>query len=114
LAEVALAIGFAACNFRHAYNAAAVLEWAIAFTFTFYVFSFFIDLLPAVHTKHSKRRFDTGARETQMQMEENDQYAQGSAGRNTVDSQRTLAQNDVRSVNGLKYENGRAHAARNF
>jgi hypothetical protein len=109
--EVAVAIAFAACNFRHAYNAAAVLEWAIAFIFAFYVFSFFIDLLPVVHTKHSERKFGAGVNETQMQME-NDQYAQESVGRNTVDSQRTLGQNDVSTVNGVKHGNG--NAAGNF
>ena len=53
LLEVVLAIAFAACNFRKLYNAAAVLEWAVSFIFTFYVFSFFIDLLPATRTKNS-------------------------------------------------------------
>ena len=28
------------------------LEWVIALIFTFWVLSFFMDLLPAVHTKH--------------------------------------------------------------
>ncbi len=55
-----------------------------------------------------------------MQMEQNDQYAAAGAGqygregngqapmagRNTVDSQRTLGGNDVRVVNGVKYEAG--------
>jgi len=73
-----------------------------------------------VHTKHSKRKFGTGANETQMQMEENDQYAQGHghangayAGRTTADSQRTLGANDVRNVNGVKYE-GQAPVTSNF
>jgi hypothetical protein len=117
LIEVALAIAFAVCNFRHAYNAAAVLEWAIAFTFTFYVFSFFIDLLPAVHTKHSGRKFGSGADETEMQQEQNDSYSQGMkdayAGRPTADSQRTLAQNDERTMNGVRYKDG-APGASNF
>jgi len=119
LIEVALAISFAVTNFRHAYNAAAVLEWAIAFIFTFYVFSFFMDLLPALHTKHSKSKFGKGTQETQMQMEENDGYARENAmndsfaGRNTVDSQRTLGVNNVRTVNGVKYE-GQAPMASNF
>ncbi len=112
LVEVALAIGFAACNFCHAYNAAATLEWAIAFIFTFYVFSFFIDLLPAVYSKDSRREFGTRANETPMQMEENDQYAQQNAGRNTVDSQRTLGQNVVGTVNGVKH--GNDNVASNF
>lgn len=31
---------------------AAVLEWTLAFIYTFYVLSFVLDLLPAVRTKH--------------------------------------------------------------
>ncbi|KAB5575444.1 Frag1/DRAM/Sfk1 family-domain-containing protein [Coniochaeta sp. 2T2.1] len=53
LVEVCLAIAFGVCNFRKASNAAAVLEWAIAFIFSFYVFSFYVDLFPAVHTRHT-------------------------------------------------------------
>ena len=36
-------------------NPAAVLEWIVAFIFTFYIFSYLIDLLPFVHTKHDSR-----------------------------------------------------------
>lgn len=114
LIEVCLAIAFATCNFRDAYNAAAILEWAIAFIFTFYVFSFFIDLLPAVHTKHSSRKFGSGGGETEMQMEQNDElsqqnqiYTRGAgynANRNTVDSERTLTENHVGNANGVKHE----------
>jgi len=96
LVEVALAIAFGVTNFNDKYNVAAVLEWAIAFVFTFYVFSFFIDLLPAVHTRSKDARFGTGPAETRVQMEENDTYAE---------SQRTLGTNDVRTVNGVKYGN---------
>ncbi|PMD53803.1 uncharacterized protein K444DRAFT_618995 [Hyaloscypha bicolor E] len=113
LIEIVLAVAFAACSFRKAWNAAGVLEWAIAFIFTFYVFSFFIDLLPATQTKRG-RKFPTGPQATQMQMEENDQYGQGPAGRNTVDSQRTLGANNVRTTNGVKHENGQAPVASNF
>jgi len=113
LVEIVLAVAFAACNFRKAWNVAGILEWAIAFIFTFYVFSFFIDLLPATQTKKG-RRFPTGPQATQMQMEENDQYGQGQAGRNTVDSQRTLGANDVRTTNGVKHENGQVPVASNF
>jgi len=65
LVEVPLAIAFGVCSDRGYYNAAAVLEWTIAFIFTFYPFSFFIDLLPAVRTKH--RRY--GAQETALEQE---------------------------------------------
>ncbi|KAK3350847.1 Frag1/DRAM/Sfk1 [Neurospora tetraspora] len=53
IVEIILAIAFASCNFTKHYNAAAVLEWTIAFIFSFYVFSFWIDLYPAVRTKGS-------------------------------------------------------------
>lgn len=33
-------------------NRAAILEWVIALVFSFYVFSFYVDLYPAVYTKH--------------------------------------------------------------
>ncbi|KAH8598213.1 putative FK506 suppressor Sfk1, partial [Bisporella sp. PMI_857] len=49
--EICLAIAFGVCNFRDRFNAAAVLEWVIAFIFTLWVFSFFVDLIPAVKTK---------------------------------------------------------------
>ncbi|RDW68470.1 hypothetical protein BP5796_09127 [Coleophoma crateriformis] len=93
LIEVVLAIAFATCNFKSLFNAAAVLEWAIAFIFTFYVLSFFVDLIPAVHTKG--HRFSN---ETEMQYEANDHTSavrQYPAGRNTVDSQRTLTNTEV-------------------
>jgi hypothetical protein len=57
------------CNFRKSLNAAAVLEWAVAFIFTFYAVSFVIDLIPAVRGKNY------ASRETAMQMEQNDDSA---------------------------------------
>ena len=33
-------------------NPAAVLEWIVAFIFTFYIFSYLIDLLPFVYTNN--------------------------------------------------------------
>lgn len=62
LLEIALAIGFGVTSRYHKYNAAAVLEWAIAFIYFFYVLSFFIDFMPAVRTKHYQ------SRETEMDM----------------------------------------------
>jgi len=113
LVEVVLAIAFGATNFKGKYNAAAVLEWAVAFIFTFYVFSFFIDLLPAVHTgKHSRSRFGHGAPETEMQAEANDGTSNANTayheGRNTLDSERTLTEpngGSGRVVNGVRYDN---------
>ena len=47
LLEIALAIVFASTMFTKQQNVAAVFEWVIAFIFTFYVLTFFVDLLPA-------------------------------------------------------------------
>lgn len=49
--EVALAIAFVACTFTRNYQPGAVLEWVIAFIFSAYVFSFYVDLYPAAATK---------------------------------------------------------------
>lgn len=51
--EVILTVAFGVCNLKGRYNAAAVLEWAIAFIFTFYVLSFAVDLWPAVSNRRS-------------------------------------------------------------
>ncbi|KAH9910013.1 Frag1/DRAM/Sfk1 family-domain-containing protein [Xylariomycetidae sp. FL2044] len=55
IVELLLAIAFAVCNFRDMWNAAAVLEWTIAFIFSFYIWSFFIDLYPAASKSYGAR-----------------------------------------------------------
>ncbi|CAM1508488.1 Fc.00g053360.m01.CDS01 [Cosmosporella sp. VM-42] len=57
LVEFCLAVAFASCSFNKKQNAAAVIEWIVALIFSFYVFSFIIDLWPAMHTKSSETRF---------------------------------------------------------
>lgn len=52
LITIALAIPFVVLTSLGIYNPAAVLEWVIALVFSFYVFSFYVDLYPAVYTKH--------------------------------------------------------------
>lgn len=52
LVTVCLAVPFVVLTKLGIYNPAAVLEWVIALVFSFYVFSFYIDLYPAVYTKH--------------------------------------------------------------
>jgi len=49
--EICLCIAFGATLYKHAENAAAILEWSIAFIFTFFILSFLPDLLPAIHTE---------------------------------------------------------------
>lgn len=50
IVEVIFAIIFAVLTFDEQENVGAVFEWIIALVFTFYVLTFFIDLLPAVRT----------------------------------------------------------------
>ncbi|KAL7928616.1 Frag1/DRAM/Sfk1 family domain-containing protein [Trichoderma chlorosporum] len=57
IVEFILAIVFVATNWSNNKNVAAVFEWIIAFIFTFYILSFIIDLLPAIHTKAPAARF---------------------------------------------------------
>ncbi|KAL9941973.1 hypothetical protein D7B24_001021 [Verticillium nonalfalfae] len=57
LVEAAIAIAFAVTMRSGNPDVAAVLEWVVAFVFSFYVFSFAIDLWPAVRTKQHARRF---------------------------------------------------------
>lgn len=57
LIEVVLAIVFVSLTFTHHTTGGAIVEWIIAFIFALYIFSFCIDLYPAVHTRHLKRRF---------------------------------------------------------
>lgn len=50
--ELFLSIAFIVCTAKEMWDQAACLEWIIAFVFCFYVFSFIVDLYPAVRTKH--------------------------------------------------------------
>jgi hypothetical protein len=79
------ATAFGVLTNKEHYNPAAVVEWAVAFVFTFYILSFVIDLAPAVKTRHA--RFGD---ETQLEKEANDtaseshrNYVNGDAGQQT-------------------------------
>ncbi|EAQ85960.1 hypothetical protein CHGG_07213 [Chaetomium globosum CBS 148.51] len=63
--EVLLAIAFVSCTFTRHYNAGAVLEWVIAFIFSAYVFSFYVDLYPAAATKHAPHPLRPGKQQHQ-------------------------------------------------
>lgn len=62
--ELGLAIAFGIMNRQARYNLAAILEWIISLIYTFYVWSFFVDFIPAVRTKHHQ------SRETAVEMAE--------------------------------------------
>ncbi|KAK4127560.1 hypothetical protein N657DRAFT_631358 [Parathielavia appendiculata] len=51
IVEVLLAVAFVAMTYTQNYNPAAILEWVVAFVFSAYVFSFYVDLYPAAATK---------------------------------------------------------------
>ncbi|KAF2090499.1 hypothetical protein K490DRAFT_33778 [Saccharata proteae CBS 121410] len=69
--ELALAIAFGVLSDREEYNRAAILEWVIALIYTFYVWSFFIDFIPAFRTKHHQ------SRETEVEMAEDESSQRG-------------------------------------
>ncbi|KAI0446578.1 Frag1/DRAM/Sfk1 family-domain-containing protein [Xylaria telfairii] len=98
IVELALAIGFGVTRKNNDSNTAAILEWVIALVFTFYLFSFMIDLWPAVATRHGGR-YDLRPMNTR-EMEEairRGSYADAAAAalpRSTHDSQRTLTGSD--------------------
>jgi len=56
--QVSLAIAFVSASSTSTYNAAAVLEWVLAFVFGIYVFSYAIDLFPAAKSVKSKPAMD--------------------------------------------------------
>lgn len=61
--EVILAIVFVSTSFTHHRNVAACFEWAVAFIYTFYCFSFVVDLWPSIRTKS---HVPQGHKETMM------------------------------------------------
>jgi hypothetical protein len=60
--ELGLAIAFGVLSDKRHYNSAAVVEWVISLIYAFYVWSFAIDFLPAVRTKHY------ASKETELEM----------------------------------------------
>ncbi|KAI8951387.1 Frag1/DRAM/Sfk1 family-domain-containing protein [Xylaria longipes] len=100
IVELALAIGFGVTRKQNDTNTAAILEWVIALIFSFYIFSFIIDLWPAVATRNGGR-YDLRPLNTR-EIEEairRGSYADAAAAalpRNTHDSQRTLTNSSPR------------------
>ncbi|KAK3070453.1 hypothetical protein LTR53_010440 [Teratosphaeriaceae sp. CCFEE 6253] len=55
--QLALVIAFGVLQYNGRYNMSGYLEWIICLVYIFYVWSFIIDFLPAVHTKRPDHRF---------------------------------------------------------
>jgi hypothetical protein len=104
--EICLAIAFVVCSKMHISNVAAILEWLVSFIYCFYVFSFFIDFLPATRSKHHQ------SKQTEMQMLE--EGGSSHRGDGTADNQqyyRGNAQMAVPDTNGaIGYTNGNGHS----
>ncbi|KAH6710834.1 Frag1/DRAM/Sfk1 family-domain-containing protein [Leptodontidium sp. MPI-SDFR-AT-0119] len=62
--ELGLAIAFGVLGHQKRYNPAAVCEWVISLIYTFYVWSYAIDFIPAIRTKHY------ASKETEIDMAE--------------------------------------------
>ena len=58
LFEISLAIVFGTTSFTKRKNIAAVFEWIIALVFTFYVLTFFVDLVPAARSKQERTNIE--------------------------------------------------------
>jgi hypothetical protein len=68
IVELALCIAFGVLGDKKRYNPAAVVEWTISLVFTFYVWSFAIDFIPAVRVAHYRNK--------EMAMEEENGHQQ--------------------------------------
>ncbi|KAF9692357.1 hypothetical protein EKO04_009428 [Ascochyta lentis] len=97
LAEIVLCIVFVVTQKYDLWNVAAVFEWIIAFVYTWYVLSFFIDFLPAVRGKHHQ------SYQTEMQMAEEAGPQPRTASDGAAESQqyfRGQPTNDAPHING--------------
>lgn len=77
---------FAATSFSGNKNVGAVFEWIIALVFAFYVFTFFVDLVPAGREAQvSTNMEDMRMREAEngVQMMDGNGYGDGVGGRHT-------------------------------
>lgn len=62
ITELSLVIAFGVLGKKKDYNRAAIVEWTLSLIFTFYVWSFAIDFIPAVRTDHYR------SKETEIEM----------------------------------------------
>ncbi|EMC91298.1 hypothetical protein BAUCODRAFT_117653 [Baudoinia panamericana UAMH 10762] len=121
IVEVALAIAFGVTEYKTMYQSSAILEWVIALIYIFYVWSFIIDFLPAVHTRHKGDRFPPVRRsddemamttEAAGTMTGGPVYTSGGYGHN--DRESYGSQQPVMQQNGGYNNYASQHASRNF
>lgn len=56
IVEFSLCVAFGVLGKKKQYNPAGVIEWVISLIFTFYVWSFAIDFIPAVRVAHYRNK----------------------------------------------------------
>jgi len=72
--EVGLAIAFVVLGYKKHYTAAAVCEWLVSLIYTFYVWSFALDFLPAISNSQVKNEdgtYETGTMEAMAERSTN-------------------------------------------
>jgi len=94
--ELGIAIAFGVCGHKKNYNAAAICEWVVALIYAFYVWSFALDFIPAVKTKHHESQETELEAATATAMEEQDGFAGSGFER---------AYPNGRVANGVHYQN---------
>jgi hypothetical protein len=121
LIELGLAIAYGVLDNRGYYNSAAICEWVVALIYTFYVWSFAIDFIPAARTRHYASK-ETEL-ETATTMEEDSTHR---GWNDTAQEQNAYTDGrgyaNGRTVNDVGYsntgnivsDNGRPEASRNF
>jgi len=115
--ELGVAIAFGVLGDKEHYNGAAVCEWVVALIFTFYVWSFAIDFIPATKTGHGRGTFKP--QETELEAATDESMEERN--RSGYNGNGPASASNGRAVNGVHYPNGaqnyRAEAvepARNF
>lgn len=106
--ELGLVIAFGVLSKQRMWNAAAVVEWTIAFIYFFYVLSFFIDFLPASRTKRHQSRateMDVAVERGGMNM--------SSMGDGAAESERYYRGPTNGHNNGYTHANGNGYTNRN-
>jgi len=111
--ELGLAIAFGVLDKKDEYNRAAVVEWIIALIYTFYVWSFAIDFLPAVtHKDGFGNKFES--RETEVEMATAMEQEARNRGYPGGVAQENHAYSNGNAINGNGYKPEPVAPSRNF
>ena len=111
--ELGLAIAFGVLGDKELYNAAAGTEWTISFIYTFYVWSFAIDFIPAVIYKDGfGNKFES--RETEVEMATGMEQEARDRGYPGGVAQEQQAYSNGTAINGNGYKPEPVDPSRNY